>query len=92
VIGTWIKMKFLQGVKKCRQEDRQLGFFPNSKVVGVEMQKQGKIHYFGPLFRDFKNLNRCNIPNIILGLINAYVDIMRGYCQSGVYVNCISMF
>jgi hypothetical protein len=38
------------------------------------------------------NVEHCNIHNIILSLINAYVDIICGYGQAMKYVNCISMF
>jgi hypothetical protein len=41
------------GSPKSRHEDTQLGFWKNSKGFGVEMPKQGKIHYSWALFGDF---------------------------------------
>jgi hypothetical protein len=53
------------GSPKSRHEDTQLGFWPNSKGFGVEMQKQGKIHYSRDTFWGFlKSLEEEKGPQI----------------------------
>jgi hypothetical protein len=43
---------------KGKHEDNQLGFWINFEEFGVEVQKRGKIHYYGPLLGDFLYLHR----------------------------------
>jgi hypothetical protein len=41
------------GTQKRKHQHTPVGFWPNSKGIGVEVQKQGQIHYFRKRFGGF---------------------------------------